>query len=112
MFDLKMSSVYSKNKELAVMFQYFWRGLHDWLCVITYHSSSLSPNFFTFFHPALLHADSYLSEEEVLDRINPFVQLVSGVVWLLRSGEVYINESFKAECTESQETGTSILSTV
>ncbi|GAA6097450.1 N-acetylglucosamine-1-phosphodiester alpha-N-acetylglucosaminidase isoform X1 [Tachysurus ichikawai] len=48
----------------------------------------------------------YLSEEEVLDRINPFVQLVSGVVWLLRSGEVYINESFKAECTESQETGT------
>ncbi|KAK3572403.1 hypothetical protein QTP86_032625 [Hemibagrus guttatus] len=48
----------------------------------------------------------YLSEEEVLDRVNPFVQLVSGVVWLLRSGEVYINESLKAECTESQETGT------
>ncbi|XP_047667512.1 N-acetylglucosamine-1-phosphodiester alpha-N-acetylglucosaminidase isoform X2 [Tachysurus fulvidraco] len=48
----------------------------------------------------------YLSEEEVLDRVNPFVQLVSGVVWLLRSGEVYIDESLKAECTASQETGT------
>ncbi|XP_058242060.1 N-acetylglucosamine-1-phosphodiester alpha-N-acetylglucosaminidase isoform X1 [Hemibagrus wyckioides] len=48
----------------------------------------------------------YLSEDEVLDTVNPFVQLVSGVVWLLRSGEVYINESLKAECTESQETGT------
>ncbi|MCJ8728193.1 hypothetical protein PDJAM_G00001410 [Pangasius djambal] len=48
----------------------------------------------------------YLSEEEVLDRVNPFVQLVSGVVWLLRSGEVYINESLQAECAKSQETGT------
>ncbi|KAF4087954.1 hypothetical protein AMELA_G00076980 [Ameiurus melas] len=48
----------------------------------------------------------YLSEEEVLDRVNPFVQLVSGVVWLLRSGEVYISESLQAECAKSQETGT------
>ncbi|XP_072536180.1 N-acetylglucosamine-1-phosphodiester alpha-N-acetylglucosaminidase [Salminus brasiliensis] len=48
----------------------------------------------------------YLSEDEVLDKINPFVQLISGVVWLLRAGEVYINESMQAECDRTQETGT------
>uniref|UniRef100_A0A7N6B0A9 EGF-like domain-containing protein n=1 Tax=Anabas testudineus TaxID=64144 RepID=A0A7N6B0A9_ANATE len=47
----------------------------------------------------------YLSQEDVLDQSNPFVQLVSGVVWLLRNGEVYINQSLKAECDETQETG-------
>ncbi|XP_074052427.1 LOW QUALITY PROTEIN: N-acetylglucosamine-1-phosphodiester alpha-N-acetylglucosaminidase [Macrotis lagotis] len=47
----------------------------------------------------------YLSEEEVLDTKNPFVQLVSGVVWLLRNGSVYINESEETECDETQETG-------
>ncbi|XP_068425801.1 N-acetylglucosamine-1-phosphodiester alpha-N-acetylglucosaminidase-like [Clinocottus analis] len=40
----------------------------------------------------------YLSQADVLDRSNPFVQLVSGVVWLLRNGEVYINQSLQAEC--------------
>lgn len=49
---------------------------------------------------------SYLSQEEVLDESNPFVQLVSGVVWLLRNGEVYINQSLMAECDKTQETGT------
>ncbi|KAL0984856.1 hypothetical protein UPYG_G00149560 [Umbra pygmaea] len=48
----------------------------------------------------------YLSEEDVLDEANPFVQLISGVVWLLRDGEVYINQSIQAECDETQETGT------
>ncbi|KFP79354.1 N-acetylglucosamine-1-phosphodiester alpha-N-acetylglucosaminidase, partial [Acanthisitta chloris] len=48
----------------------------------------------------------YLSEEDVLDQANPFVQLVSGVVWLLRDGEVYINESRTAECGDTQTTGT------
>ncbi|XP_051255305.1 N-acetylglucosamine-1-phosphodiester alpha-N-acetylglucosaminidase isoform X2 [Dicentrarchus labrax] len=43
--------------------------------------------------------------EDVLDQSNPFVQLVSGVVWLLRNGEVYISESLKAECDKTQETG-------
>ncbi|XP_040900853.1 N-acetylglucosamine-1-phosphodiester alpha-N-acetylglucosaminidase [Toxotes jaculatrix] len=47
----------------------------------------------------------YLSQEDVLDQSNSFVQLVSGVVWLLRNGEVYINQSLKAECDKSQETG-------
>lgn len=48
----------------------------------------------------------YLSQDEVLDQSNPFVQLVSGVVWLLRNGEVYINQSLTVECKETQETGT------
>ncbi|XP_075292893.1 N-acetylglucosamine-1-phosphodiester alpha-N-acetylglucosaminidase [Opisthocomus hoazin] len=48
----------------------------------------------------------YLSEEDVLDQANPFVQLVSGVVWLLRDGEVYVNQSQMAECDEVQTTGT------
>ncbi|XP_070692131.1 N-acetylglucosamine-1-phosphodiester alpha-N-acetylglucosaminidase [Pempheris klunzingeri] len=47
----------------------------------------------------------YLSQEDVLDQSNPFVQLVSGVVWLLRNGEVYINQSLAAECDKTQETG-------
>ncbi|PKU28889.1 hypothetical protein llap_20807 [Limosa lapponica baueri] len=47
---------------------------------------------------------SYLSEEDVLDRANPFVQLVSGVVWLLRDGEVYVSQSRVAECGDTQTT--------
>ncbi|KAM7421619.1 hypothetical protein PAMA_015662 [Pampus argenteus] len=47
----------------------------------------------------------YLSEEDVVDKSNPFIQLVSGVVWLLRNGEVYINQSLEAECDRTQETG-------
>ncbi|XP_076827661.1 N-acetylglucosamine-1-phosphodiester alpha-N-acetylglucosaminidase [Brachyhypopomus gauderio] len=47
----------------------------------------------------------YLSEEDVLDKVNPFVQLVSGVVWLLRKGEVYIKESMQAENETTQNTG-------
>ncbi|XP_037669947.1 N-acetylglucosamine-1-phosphodiester alpha-N-acetylglucosaminidase [Choloepus didactylus] len=47
----------------------------------------------------------YLSEEEVLDTENPFVQLLSGVVWLIRNGSIYINESQAFECDKTQETG-------
>ncbi|KAI7806992.1 N-acetylglucosamine-1-phosphodiester alpha-N-acetylglucosaminidase [Triplophysa rosa] len=47
----------------------------------------------------------YLSEEDVLDQVNPFIQLISGVVWLLRAGEIYIHESIQAECDKTQETG-------
>ncbi|XP_053562225.1 N-acetylglucosamine-1-phosphodiester alpha-N-acetylglucosaminidase isoform X2 [Bombina bombina] len=47
----------------------------------------------------------YLSEEQVLDEENPFVQLLSGVVWLLRNGEVYIEDSKTAECDKVQTTG-------
>ncbi|XP_066572035.1 N-acetylglucosamine-1-phosphodiester alpha-N-acetylglucosaminidase isoform X2 [Amia ocellicauda] len=47
----------------------------------------------------------YLSEEDLLDENNPFVQLVSGVVWLLRNGTIYINESMAAEYGDTQKTG-------
>ncbi|RVE63067.1 hypothetical protein OJAV_G00163120 [Oryzias javanicus] len=47
----------------------------------------------------------YLSQEDVSDQSNPFVQLVSGVIWLLRNGEIYINQSLAAECDKTQETG-------
>ncbi|XP_034466128.1 N-acetylglucosamine-1-phosphodiester alpha-N-acetylglucosaminidase [Hippoglossus hippoglossus] len=47
----------------------------------------------------------YLSQGDVNDPFNPFVQLVSGVVWLLRNGEVYINQSLEAECDATQTTG-------
>ncbi|KAM3873521.1 N-acetylglucosamine-1-phosphodiester alpha-N-acetylglucosaminidase-like [Diretmus argenteus] len=47
----------------------------------------------------------YLSQEDVLDRTNPFVQLISGVVWLLRDGQVYINQSLEAECDQTIEKG-------
>uniref|UniRef100_UPI0037E9B3E7 N-acetylglucosamine-1-phosphodiester alpha-N-acetylglucosaminidase-like n=1 Tax=Semicossyphus pulcher TaxID=241346 RepID=UPI0037E9B3E7 len=47
----------------------------------------------------------YLSQEDVLDQSNPFEQLVSGVMWLLRGGEVYINQSLKAECDEWVDQG-------
>lgn len=55
--------------------------------------------------PLTLPGSRYLSEEEVLDTENPFVQLLSGVVWLIRNGSIYINESQATECDETQETG-------
>ena len=48
----------------------------------------------------------YLSEDDVLEKDNPFVQLVSGVGWLIRDGKIYTNESKKAECADTEETGT------
>lgn len=48
----------------------------------------------------------YLSEEAVIDQENPFVQLVSGVIWLVRDGESFVNASKKIECEDLQETGT------
>lgn len=48
----------------------------------------------------------YLPKEEVDSATNPFVELVSGVGWLIRNGKIYINESKKAECADTEETGT------
>eukprot|EP00057_Strongylocentrotus_purpuratus_P012761 XP_011667235.1 PREDICTED: uncharacterized protein LOC752960 [Strongylocentrotus purpuratus] len=45
----------------------------------------------------------YLSEENVLQTENPFIQLVGGVGWLLRDGEIYVEESKKAECGDTEE---------
>lgn len=47
----------------------------------------------------------YLSEDEVTDQSNPFVQLVTGVGWILRNGTNYLKESKKAECKDTQTTG-------
>ena len=54
---------------------------------------------------SLVRPPRYLSQADVKDPFNPFVQLVSGVVWLLRNGEVYINQSLEAECDATQTTG-------
>ncbi|XP_029469204.1 N-acetylglucosamine-1-phosphodiester alpha-N-acetylglucosaminidase isoform X3 [Rhinatrema bivittatum] len=48
----------------------------------------------------------YVSEEDLLDKVNPFVHLLSGVVWLLRNGEIYVKQSKEAECDQIQTTGT------
>ena len=47
----------------------------------------------------------YLSEMEVKNQQNPFVQLLSGVGWILRNGESYLDESEKAECKDTETTG-------
>ena len=45
----------------------------------------------------------YLSEIELVTL--DFTQLVGGVVWLLRDGEVYVDESKDIECSDTEETG-------
>lgn len=47
----------------------------------------------------------YIPEEEISDRKNPFRQLVTGVVWLVRNGTNYVNESMKLECSSHEDTG-------
>ncbi|XP_066289183.1 N-acetylglucosamine-1-phosphodiester alpha-N-acetylglucosaminidase-like [Branchiostoma lanceolatum] len=47
----------------------------------------------------------YLSEMDVLREDNPFVQLVTGVIWLVRNGTVYVNESKAQDCAGLQEYG-------
>ena len=48
----------------------------------------------------------YLSEDEVTNKSNPFVHLVTGVGWVLRNGKSYLKESQKAECKDTETTGT------
>ena len=51
----------------------------------------------------------YLPDDIVWSKNNKssdFLQLVSGVGWLLRDGELYLDQSKKAECADTQETGT------
>ncbi|EDV28580.1 uncharacterized protein TRIADDRAFT_13425, partial [Trichoplax adhaerens] len=47
----------------------------------------------------------YLTEEEILDDENPFVQLVSGVIWLVRNGKLYIKESIEMESSQRDDLG-------
>ncbi|CAL1544365.1 unnamed protein product [Lymnaea stagnalis] len=46
----------------------------------------------------------YLSELDLL--YQDFTQLVGGVIWLLRDGASYVDESIKIECPDTEETGT------
>ncbi|XP_060073735.1 N-acetylglucosamine-1-phosphodiester alpha-N-acetylglucosaminidase-like [Ylistrum balloti] len=45
----------------------------------------------------------YLSEIDLI--ADDFLQLVGGVIWLVRNGEVYVSDSLKIECADMQETG-------
>jgi hypothetical protein len=50
----------------------------------------------------------YLSEHDVTpgNGISEFYQLVTGVIWILRNGSLYVDQSIEAECRETEETGT------
>ena len=48
----------------------------------------------------------YLSDEEVRSSANPFRQVVTGVVWLVRNGTSFVNQSLGEECANNEETGT------
>lgn len=45
----------------------------------------------------------YLSEIDLVTQ--DFQQLVGGVLWLIRDGESYLEESIKIECSDTEETG-------
>lgn len=45
----------------------------------------------------------YIPEEQVFD--GSYRQLISGVIWLVRNGSNYVNESMKLECASHQDTG-------
>ena len=46
----------------------------------------------------------YLSEIDLIAK--DFLQLVGGVIWVLKDGEIYVDESIAAECEETETTGT------
>jgi N-acetylglucosamine-1-phosphodiester alpha-N-acetylglucosaminidase len=48
----------------------------------------------------------YIPNEEIINTSNPFVHLVSGVIWLVRKGLSYVDESAKAESSDNEGTGT------
>lgn len=47
----------------------------------------------------------YIPDREIRNTSNPFRQLVSGVVWLVRNGSSFVNESMKLECASHEDTG-------
>ena len=47
----------------------------------------------------------YIPDKEILDTENPFRQLISGVIWLVRNGTNYVNESKTLECASHEDTG-------
>lgn len=47
----------------------------------------------------------YLPDEEITNLTNPFRQLIAGVIWLVRNGTNYVNESMRLECASHEDTG-------
>lgn len=47
----------------------------------------------------------YIPDEEIVNTTNPFRQLISGVIWLVRNGTNYVNESIHLECASHEDTG-------
>ena len=47
----------------------------------------------------------YIPDDELHSKSNPFRQLVTGIVWLVRNGTNYVNESKMLECSENEDTG-------
>ena len=47
----------------------------------------------------------YIPDQEILNSTNPFRQLVSGVIWLVRNGSNFVNESKELECSSHEDTG-------
>lgn len=47
----------------------------------------------------------YIPDEEIQKSANPFRQLVAGVVWLVRNGTNFVNESMELECSSHEDTG-------
>lgn len=45
----------------------------------------------------------YISEEDVIN--HSYRQLIAGVIWLVRNGTNYVNESMQLECASHQDTG-------
>ena len=47
----------------------------------------------------------YLSNEELRNKTDPFLQLLSGVIWLVKNGSNFVNESMRIESDHNEETG-------
>lgn len=47
----------------------------------------------------------YISDNDINNASIPFKELISGVIWLVRNGTNFVNESSLLECDENQKTG-------
>lgn len=47
----------------------------------------------------------YISDGDIKNKTIPFKELLSGVIWLVRNGSNFVNQSSSLECDENQKTG-------
>lgn len=47
----------------------------------------------------------YLSNEEAKNKSDPFIQLLSGIIWLVKNGTNFVNESMRIESDHNEDTG-------